>query len=312
LTLAIIPALLVNTGGDCYAIPQGNLLELVRLNGEQARRGIEWIHGVPIHRLRGNLLPLVYLDKELGISNCIPGVSSGPINIVVLQADDRTFGLVVDAVNDTEEIVVKPLGKQLRGIPLYAGATILGDGRVALILDVLGLALSSRVLGEVRERGIGRTAEEASESNQITPCQALLLVGLGTRGRRLAICLSQVSRLEEVPLRTVERSAGREAIQYRGRIMPLLRLSELLGEPGNSGDPLQVVVYTGQGRPVGLVVDRIIDIVETVVDLEPVSPCRGIRGSAVIQQRLTDVLDVGEIVKASQVDRELLAVGGQA
>ena len=148
LTLAIIPALIVTTGGDRYAIPQVSLLELVRLEGEQARKGIESVNGAPVYRLRGRLLPLVYLNRELKVGNAqdaAPAQAAAGangdaqnVNIVVLRADDQQFGLVVDEINDTEEIVVKPLSKQLKSINTYAGATIMGDGRVALILDVLG------------------------------------------------------------------------------------------------------------------------------------------------------------------------------
>src|SRR5262249_25690491 len=136
LTLAIIPALTVSSAGDRYAIPQVSLLELVRLEGEQAQRGLELIHGAPVYRLRGQLLPLVYLNHQLHPESAAPesggwlktGLSQGEINIVVLQADERQFGLVVDTIHDTEEIVVKPLQKQLKGISVFAGATIMGDG----------------------------------------------------------------------------------------------------------------------------------------------------------------------------------------
>jgi two-component system chemotaxis sensor kinase CheA len=138
LTLAIIPALTITSGGDPYAIPQASLLELVRLEGEQARRGIENVHGAPVYRLRGNLLPLVYLNRLLHVETT-PDTDDDVITIVVLQAEDRPFGLIVDAIHDTEEIVVKPLQKALKGVGVFAGATIMGDGRVALILDVQGL-----------------------------------------------------------------------------------------------------------------------------------------------------------------------------
>ena len=132
LTLAIIPALIVTSAGDRYAIPQVSLLELVRLEGEQARKGIEMIHGAAVYRLRGKLLPLVNLNHELRVEESGNGSEqAAAVNIVVLQADDRQFGLVVDEINDTEEIVVKPLGKQLKGISTFAGATIMGDGQVA-------------------------------------------------------------------------------------------------------------------------------------------------------------------------------------
>ncbi len=157
LTLAIIPALIVTSGGDRYAIPQISLLELVRLDGEDALKGIELIQGAPVYRLRGRLLPLVYLNRELKVEveNEVEQASAKAlVNIVILQADERQFGLVVDEINDTEEIVVKPLGKQLKGIKTFAGSTIMGDGRVALILDVLGVAQASNVVAENRERSM--------------------------------------------------------------------------------------------------------------------------------------------------------------
>ncbi len=163
LTLAIIPALTITSDGERYAIPQVSLLELVRLEGEQAVRGIEWIHGAPVYRLRGNLLPLVYLHRQLqpdaplrNGTNHRASASGGEIHIVVLQADDRQFGLVVDAIHDTEEIVVKPLQKQLKGISAFSGATIMGDGKVALILDVLGLAQKANVVSGVARAGLER------------------------------------------------------------------------------------------------------------------------------------------------------------
>ncbi len=293
LTLAIIPALVVTCGGDRYAIPQVSLLELVRLDGEQARRGIEKVHGAPVYRLRGRLLPLVFLDRELRVS---PPADTDVLNIVVLQADDRQFGLVVDGICDTEEIVVKPLDQQLKNIPVFAGATIMGDGKVALILDVLGLAQSAGVVSEVRDRVLGDVTARPHETADDS--QALLLLGLGS-SHRLAVPLSLVARLEEIPTGEVERADGQEVVQYRGQIMPLIRLADQLGGGADAAaDLLQVVVFTQNGRSVGLVVDRILDIVETSVrTLHP--PRRaGVQGSAVIQDRVTDLLDVPGVIRA--------------
>ena len=300
LTLAIIPALLVSCGGDRYAIPQVSLLELLRLEGDQARRGVEHVHGAPVCRLRGNLLPLVYLHRELRVEPRSTAGQEAAVNILVLQADDRTFGLVVDDVNDTEEIVVKPLDKQLKGVPLYAGATILGDGRVALILDVMGLAQNAGVVAEQRERALleraGRPAEAAPR------CRTLLLLGMGP-SRRLAVPLSEVARLEDIPADAVERTGRFEAVQYRGQIMPLVRLADLLAgtAPAAAPGPLQVVVYSDQARCVGLVVDRILDIVETVLDIDPATRGPGLLGAAIVQQRLTDVLDVASLLAMADV-----------
>jgi len=159
LTLAIIPALMISCGGNRYAIPQVSLLELVRLEDAEAVTGIELVHGVPVHRLRGRLLPIVYLRRELQVDRTDAAKTEGDaINIVVLQADGRQFGLVVDAINDTEEIVVKPLRKQLKNLKTFAGASIMGDGKVALILDVVGLAQRANVVsGTKRTRRSGKS-----------------------------------------------------------------------------------------------------------------------------------------------------------
>jgi two-component system, chemotaxis family, sensor kinase CheA len=291
LTLAIIPALIVVTGGDRYAIPQVNLLELVRLEGEQARTAVERIHDTPVYRLRGDLLPLVDLRSELGLA--APEQESDVMNIVVLQADDRQFGLVVEGVSDTEEIVVKPLGRQLKGIATFAGATIMGDGRLALILDVLGLAQQARVVSPDRERpaltsiAVSDAGEEGS--------QALVVLRVG--GDRVALPLSLVARLEEVPATAVERSAGQEVVQYRGQIMPLVHVADTLGRARpEPAEVLQVVVHSTAGRNVGLVVDEIVDIVEERLVVERVATRHGLLGSAVVQGRVTDLLDVAAVV----------------
>ena len=299
LTLAIIPALIVTSGGDRYAIPQVNLLELVRLAGDQVKGAIERIHGAPVYRLRGRLLPLVYLNKALNVESCVKATEEGTINIVVLQADDRQFGLVVDGINDTEEIVVKPLGKQLKGIPLFAGATIMGDGKVALILDVMGVAQMGGIISEIRDRGLGDLASRSQEIR--SDRQSLLIFGIG-RSLRMAIPLSLVARLEELPATSIEMADQREVVQYRGQIMPLIRLGGVLGV-GDDGTPkelLQVVVYSEGGRSVGLVVDRILDIVETPSEMQRQGGRNGILGSTVIQQRVTDLLDVPGIIRTQE------------
>src|SRR5207248_3318171 len=200
LTLAIIPALIVTCAGDRYAVPQASLLELVRLEGEQARRGVEHVHGGSVYRLRDKLLPLVYLDRQLQADGAGPG-RRPDVQIVVLQAGDRQFGLVVDGTQDTEEIVVKPLGRHLKSVPLFAGATILGDGQVVLILDVLGLARGAGVVADANGRIL---AERALQARQRGPARQVLL--LSADGRRLAVPLELVARLEELPAAAAERA----------------------------------------------------------------------------------------------------------
>lgn len=294
LTLAIIPALLVTTGGDRFAIPQVSLLELVRLEADTAGRAVEHVHGTRVYRLRGNLLPLVYLGEVLEMR---PQKQAGEaaVNIVVLQADDRQFGLVVDQVNDTEEIVVKPLGKQLKGISAFAGATIMGDGRVALILDVLGLAQRAKVVTERREQAV---LEEAAQQKRAAAGerQTFLLFRVGGSDR-LCVPLALVARLEIFPLAQIERASGREVVQYRGQILPLVRLSQVLGVAAREDqDPMPVVVFSEGGRRIGMVVESIIDIVEDTVAIKTESKRRGVLGAAVIGGRVTDLVDLQAVI----------------
>ncbi len=303
LTLAIIPALTITNDGNRFAIPQVNLLELVRLDGEDAQSGIEWIQGAPVHRLRGRLLPLVYLRKLLQTGDDRDEVAEA-INIVVLRADDRQFGLVVDRINDTEEIVVKALSKQLKAIPVYSGTTIMGDGKVALILDVLGLAYESNVISKERDRSL----PEASPFNADASIDQQSLLILGTSdGQRLALPISQVARLEQIPKTSVERANNQEVVQYRSEILPLIRLAKFLGLKSHEDpdDPqLNVVVYTEDARSVGLVVDRIIDIVKTTLEVSCQSRHQGLLGSAVIQERVTDVVDLPAVIRQLDVPNQ--------
>jgi chemotaxis protein histidine kinase CheA len=419
LTLAIIPALIATCSGERFAIPQVSLIELVRLEGN---KGIEMVHGAPVYRLRGRLLPLVYLSRTLTVAayeteqvvtrnelpdfvaarekhrqwvsrlqSVLEGTTSmtvekagSPqecalgkwlyasalkdyrsiaeirsleethrqfhgavrevvsaklkgndqhaqlaldevtrlsgcvleilitvearalelqnINIVVLQAEGRKFGLVVDDILDTQEIVVKPLGKQLKGISVYSGATIMGDGRVALILDVSGLAQRARVIAEERQSGQEERHAEAG-SKGVQNGNALLLAENGMEGR-VAIPLSLVARLEEFPRTVIEHAGSQEVMQYRGQIIPLVRLSGIIpaatdAEMLAEAHSIQVIVYSEGKRAVGLVVDRIIDIVEENVSVESLAPRAGVVGSFVTQHHVTDLLDVPAIVRAA-------------
>ncbi|MEM6366122.1 MAG: chemotaxis protein CheW, partial [Planctomycetota bacterium] len=314
LTLAIVPALIVQTDGQQYAIPQVSLLELVRLDRERAQREIEFIQDVPVYRLRGNLLPLVYLDEQLGLRKTrLRHDERDGVNIVVLQAEDRQFGLVVDAITDTQEIVVKPLGPHLKGISAYAGATIMGDGNVSLILDVIGVARDSNVLTQHHDRSLRNHA--ASETSTTQAMRSMLLVD-SPDGTRAAIQLSAIARLEEFSPSSIEQSGQNQVVQYRGEILPLIHLSGggtggyaggyaggysggYSGDPasdGSSQDPtLHTVVYHQAGQPVGVVVGKVIDIVN-VRDDETV---RDANGRCVIQDRVTEIVDLGQVVQVA-------------
>ncbi len=294
LTLAIIPGLVVMSGGERFVIPQVSLLELIRLEGDAGRRQIERIQSTPVYRRRGNLLPIAYLNEVLRIG--ANRQDSDVINIVVLQAEDRQFGLVVDGIHDTQEIVVKPLAKQLKSIAHYAGATIMGDGKVALILDVPGLAARSGVFTDARDTQ--RTTNAAGEFAQ-SERQSLLLFRSG-RFERLAVPLSLVARLEEFPRTKIERASGQSVVQYRGQILPLIPLAPYL-EPGatcraEQADPAQVVVFSNGERRLGLLVDEIVDIVEENVTARQKTDRPGLLGSAVVGDHVTDFLDLHGVI----------------
>ena len=300
LTLAIVPALTVTSADQRYAIPQVNLLELVRLENEQAKTAIERIHGTPVYRLRGRLLPLVFLNEQLK-REAISAEGTSSINIVVLQADDRQFGLVVDEVRDTEEIVVKPLGKELKSLSLFAGATIMGDGRVALILDVLGLAQHAGAVGRAREKGAlggAKVPALSGDVGTIDEKQALLLFGYGA-DETMALPLSMVARLEEFPRSRLERAGKRRVVQYRGEILPLIDVAEAMGAHAPPSEaPVHVIVYSNGERSIGFVVSRILDVVEDAVRIDRSTSQRGLLGSAVIQSKVTDLLDVEGVIRA--------------
>ena len=310
LTLAIIPALVVTCGGDRYAIPQVSLIELVRLKADEVGKGIELVHGSPVYRLRGRLLPLVYLNRELKLAtNESTTKDDGAVNIIVLQADGRQFGLVVDQINDTEEIVVKPLRKQLKTVKTFAGSSIMGDGKVALILDVLGLAQRASVITETRDRAVAGKAAESAVTDEET--QTFLLFA-GPGDSRMAIPLSTLARLEEFPANQVEMSGSQWVTQYRGQILPLIRLNVVLEErrnrlrslqalPAVDSAPIQVLVLNHDGRSFGLVVERIVDIVEARADVRSAATRSAVLYSVVIGDRVTEMLDIPAILRRASV-----------
>ena len=311
LTLAIVPALVVRSEGRRFAIPQVNLVELVRLEAGQSGSGIDLVHGAPVYRLRGRLLPLVYLNRELKLREAKSSEESS-LNIVVLQVDSRRFGLVVDEVHDTEEIVVKPLGKHLKSIRVYAGATIMGDGHLALILDVPGLAESAGITTESLDGQAGKST--ALNAKDTVEKQKLVLFD-GADGLRMAIPLNALARLETISGVDVERSGNEWVVQYRGQILPLIRLSHVLQHhrdeglaASNSSFPppgsIDVLVIQENGRSFGLIVNAIIDIVEDATAVRIPATRTGVLYSAVIGERVTEMLDVPGILQATE--RELL------
>ena len=263
-------------------------MELVRIDLEESDETIEQIRGTPVFRLRGQLLSLIDLGEVLDLP--APEEAPEEVNIVVLQADDRQFGLLVDTIHDTEEIVVKPLGREIKGIEVYAGATIMGDGRVALILDVAGLANRGHIKDAVQDLANAVADARGSIAHGATDAE-MLLVFRAAGGGRMALPLAAVARLEEFPAKRIESVGNRHVIQYRGEILPLVDLSQVFGGPPSMGEQVQVVVHANDGRNVGFIVDRIEDVVQHDEEATGPSSRHGVVSTAVIGGQVTELLD---------------------
>ena len=314
LTLAIVSVLLVRADHHRIAIPQASVVELIRLEHDGGKTEIEDLGGVPVYRLRGKLLPLVYLNRELGVSDNTESATTA--NIVVLQGDDRQFGLVVAGVEDSQEIVVKPLGRLLSGLT-FAGATILGDGQIALILDVFRLGLAAGVVSESR----AHTAAAQNSNAVKTRATTERLVCLhGEDGERLAVGFDDVNRLEYFPRSSLERVGNQLVVQYGDEILQLIELQKTLPERRKEArnpnakqqeETVPVIVCTVNDRRVGLVAHRIADIVDEDLTARRAGSREGVQSCAVIDDRVTEILDLEGLIQLAdpsfferQIDQE--------
>ena len=294
LTLAIVSALIVEAAGDRFAIPQLSVVELVRARSNSDHR-IERIKDTPVLRLRNKLLPLMHLKKLLKIDD---GASIDPENgfIVVTQVGSQTFGIVVDGVFHTEEIVVKPMSTKLRHIGMFSGNTILGDGAVIMIIDPNGIAQSlGTAAASHSEIADENAAARANSDVQLTS----LLVFRSGSSQPKAVPLALVTRLEEIAVDKIELSNGRHMVQYREQLMPLV---EMEGVTIRESGVQPILVFADDGRSMGLVVDEIIDIVEEQLSIEVASTREGVLGSAVVKGQATEVIDVGHFLPMAFAD----------
>ena len=303
LTLAIVSALIVGCGGERFAIPQISVLELVRASANSENR-VERINNTPVLRLRNRLLPLVNLRELMKLD---PEAAETPAEdaaaevvsldkkrkrkddhfIVVSQVGSYTFGIIVDRVFDTEEIVVKPVARILRHIQMFSGNTILGDGSVVMILDPNGIAAATGEVELADESADAATETQSARGSETVAMLVFRAVGKGPK----AVPLSLVARLEEIDLEKVEISNDQYVVQYRGQLMPLVRM-EGAAELGSEGRQ-PVIVFSDRDRSMGLVVDEIVDIVEDSLKIELTSNREGYVGAAVIAGKATDIVDVG-------------------
>ncbi len=304
LTLAIMPAVFVQCGGQRFAIPQSNLFEMIRHEKNGPNPGLENFYGVPVFRLRNKLIPIIYLRSELGLGDA-DEVEQDALNIVVVQTAALCFGLVVDKVLFMQEVVVKSVGTLLKGTTIYSGATILGDGRVAMIFDIGGIAVRSGLISKLLDKDFQADIPELPVEDSKT--QSMLLFDLNNF-KRIAIPLDYVDRLEMFAMSKVERRGNHSVIIYGDQIMKLVWLSDFVEEPGSRSahptDSINVIVHYHNGQPLGFVVKVIHDIVAISSEIILISPPQpGIMGSSILGDSVVNILNVQEILQLNQLNQ---------
>ncbi|MCP5185495.1 MAG: chemotaxis protein CheW [Pseudomonadales bacterium] len=342
LTLAIISSLVVRLGRECYAIPQVNVQELVRVPPKDISNRLQWLGDSLILRLRGDLLPVIQLkdivqsrgayrdqgsgelatdrrrivhDRREGENpDLIAGderrsdvarrkSEAGGCNIVVLQTGSLKFGVVVDELIDSEEVVVKPLDNHLKRSRIYAGATIRGDGRVSMILDVVELSRHANLSEQHREAEFADVPGTAQQSGDVADQQSLVIVQ-GGEGEIFAIPVPLIARIEKIRWDAIERTGRRQSIVYRGGSLALLSMADVGSfKPLDRSDYVYVIVFSVNGREIGLLATAIRDTVNVRVELDrDTFQQPGIFGSAIIHDRTTFLVDLHGIVAVAEPD----------
>jgi two-component system, chemotaxis family, sensor kinase CheA len=351
LTLAIIPSLIVSMGDERFAIPQLNVVELLRIPAAEIRKRIEVVGDSEVLLLRGSLVPLVHFADVLGVTRTYrdsasgspqasrrqrladrrspqydavapgesqveapPAPSSGAqerrgggdrrtsaasdLNVVVMSSGTLRYGLVVDDLHKTEEIVVKPLGRHLKARHEYAGATIMGDGTVALIVDAAGLAAKAELNAVSGTQRAVEVAEEA-QRERLQDSHSFLLFH-NAPAETCSVPLDLVLRIERVDWKQVERLGGRRTMQYRGASLPLVTLSDAanVGAIDESQEPAVIVVSVA-GREVGLLGAMPVDVVETTGDIDQETLRQtGVIGSTIVKDKTVLLVDAFELVQS--------------
>ena len=299
LTLAIIPSLIIQSGDERFAIPQVNISELVRLRREEMGKRLDRVKSAEVLRLRGSLLPLVRLREVLGFKPPVDvdgeSDSHATTNIIVVESGQQRFGIVVDALHDSEEIVVKPLGRHIKNAPCLSGATILGDGHVALILDVAGIAAHEQIRS-AHDEVIASKGEELATGEE--DLQSVLLFTNHPR-EHFAVSMDVVARIERIRTDQIDAVGGHELVQYRQSSVPLLRLENLISARAPEAQNwVYVIVFVISGKEVGLIAPRLEDIREVPTNVDTLTFQEvGVQGSLVLADGVTRLIDLFKIAE---------------
>ncbi|MFH1147055.1 MAG: chemotaxis protein CheW [Pseudomonadota bacterium] len=315
LTLAIIPSLIISVNGQKFALPQMGLVELVRLKKHDLAKKIEMVHNARVLRLRDKLLPLVHLSDVLrmeGEENQEEGAGDkDAIRVLVLKLNEHRFGLIVDEIHDTEEIVVKSVPRFFKSCPCYAGTTIMGDGRVALILDVAGIAAKAelRFISTEEEKRI--RAEVDNRAHNLREKQKILLFE-NAPGEYFGVNLDLIMRVEKIPSGDLEEFGDKEFIKHEGGMLRLIRLENFLPvKRPESGEKVCVIVPKNLDRPVGIVAQRIVDSLETEINLDQKSiSAKGLIGSAIIRDKIVGLIDIYGLKELADPGDEVVGGAG--
>lgn len=309
LTLAIVPSMIIGCSGERYAVPQANIVELVRVPEGEMQQRIGVVQGAEVLRLRGALLPLVRLDRTLGLRAADSKDRPTSANILVLETGQIRYGLLVDSLFDNEEIVVKPLGKHVRDLGYLAGATILGDGYVALILDVMGIAMKCNLRSiEAQSNKTEDVVDHADEVHR-------LLLFTNHETELFAVPMAMVARIERVNSNDISVVGSQNLLIYRGQSLPILRLEQNISARAPDQDPEKVfvVVFRVQDREIGLVAPALRDIrdIQMRIDAKTLRE-PGVLGTTVVDNTTTRILDPLELVriKYSEWFEEVYAASG--
>lgn len=327
LTLAIIPALTIKSCGEIFAIPQANVFELVRFEGDESEY-IEKVLSSEFIRLRGKLIPIFRINESLdlktaqektlksrkALENYLPTTALkvqeveeareylNEANIIILSAEGTEFGLIVEEILDTEEIVVKPLEKYLAGITHFAGATIMGNGDVALIIDALGFYNS--VKGNQEEHLRVEVEDELNNKGEYRDIHENLLFKLSDE-RVYSAPLSLISRLEEVKKRDIERVGDSLVVRYNQKPMILIELSKRLklsekicSLKNDLLDSIKILVVHNNESYYGLIVEDILDIsiTEAVVDSDVIDR-PGFLGTLYLDGQIVTLINIHQIIE---------------
>jgi len=296
LTLAIMPALLVGSGSQTYAIPQNRIIELVRLDPDAAQAPFEDFYGTPVYRLRENLIPVLNLSDELMLDNTSFNKTNS-INLVVAQSEGVQFGIVVDSIFNIQDVVVKPLGPLLNNLPKYAGATILGSGRVSLIIDVDGIATESGLIGKVQPNIIA----PVSESNQILEGEMAMLLFELNGLSRIAAPLGSIEHILMLSEDQFQENGNKEVVYYQDQLMHVIRLEDYVsgceGTDSSGQAVFPALTCHINHKTYALIVKQVYDIIEVPTKMHELSsPQRGIEGCVIYKDEVINVLDLEEVL----------------